>query len=258
MNKKTTDKTKLILMFIIALLMFFTGYFTRVFFTRDVSKIHFDNQKVLTSYLKEETFSLENKIIGLKEIFEYEDVNKDNPIYDITNKYCDLILYFRHFRPIGADGNCQNTFSSDEVSKLLEDIFLAKKTLKDIKKYGLKHDSELDKTMYNYFWEYVLLSNFFVELHDYSIMTTNRKCVCIPAKDTINKGDDFEATFYFSVMDLTGKHKIKMENGNGILKNNKYSEKAQTYGLNKRKGIYEFLIGSEYKWYPIEFSFYVK
>lgn len=258
MNIKITVRMKVMLMFIMALFMFFTGYFSRVFFARDVSKNHFDNQKVLTTFIREETFSLEKRILGLKDIFEHENVDKNDPIFDITNKYCDLILYFRQFRPIGADGNCQNTFSSDEVSKLFKNNFLVKKTLEDIKKHELKHDSELDKNMYNYFWEYVLLNNFFVELHDNSIMTTNRKCVCIPVKDTINKGDDFEATFYFSVIDLTGKHKIKMENGNGVLNSNKYSEKANNYGLNKRKGIYEILIGSEYKWYPIEFSFYVK
>lgn len=130
---------------------------------------------------------------------------------------------------------------------------LDRKTLTNINFNGNMAENEIFINLY----KHILLSRFLYEYRKSSLMIEKAKCIVVPKRDTVNIGDTFDASIYFSITGLMSGDIIEMDNGI-LLKDGHYHEVTKQKGINKRTGIYKWFNGWEIKYWPIEFEFYVK
>lgn len=221
-----------------------------------------NENKSTSDYLNDELIALfekENELLyyNIEDILlASESLDADTTCHAtyLIKKADSLLIYFRN---VLSSEDKYKKFSNSELNKIVKSDFNFDDFNKITAKIKIDELSLKEVKLYISVCENILINRYLNEYKKSSLMIKNAKCIIVSDKDTLNLGENYSGQIYFTINDLTIREKIRMNNGVKI-KDGFYVEKTTKRGLNKRTGIYEWFNGSGSKWFPIEFSFYVK
>jgi len=215
-----------------------------------------NNEKAVLSLLKEEN----NSLSWLAEVYLRESIKRsaDTTMREILFLK-DMKLMSNYFNTILSSKE-YDSFSVDTVKSILNNSIRLNDLYEKIKQISFQNNTPIESEFYLNLYFNIILNNCFELYKRDALIAGEWECVFVPKKNTVKKGDYYEAQIYFTVKDITKTYTIAdTADFNKIISvGDIYKEKATTKGVNTREVNLLFFNGIGTIGFPVEFSFYVE